>query len=116
MELNGALSNPRALLELPRLNNLIADLRRRALASPRAPREASLGPPPVLATVTIVLELAGVPLRVGEIHARSEQLLGRPVHRSSVKATLAEHAARPDPRFTRVRRGCYSIATRTPKE
>jgi hypothetical protein len=39
----------------------------------------------VLETVTLVLELAGRPMRAYDIHAAANELLGRPVRWSSVK-------------------------------
>ena len=111
MELNGALSNPRTLLELPRLVALLHDLRGRSSAIPGAPRNVPTKLPPVLETVATVLDLARAPLRIPKIHVTCEpnKLLGRPVRRSSVKATLAEHAPGHRQRFTRVSHGCYTV-------
>ena len=55
MELSGALSNPRAVLELPRLVVLLHDLRGRSCGIPAAPRNGPPKLPPVLETVTTVL-------------------------------------------------------------
>ena len=56
MELNGALSNPRAGVELVRLRVLHDVLLRKALANPREPRPVPAKLSPVLETVTRVLE------------------------------------------------------------
>jgi hypothetical protein len=62
---------------------------------------------PVLETVTIVLEFAGGALRVREVHAATEKLLGTRVRRTSVKAALAAGTTGPSPAFKRVRTGVY---------
>jgi len=64
---------------------------------------------PVLETVTMVLKLAGKPMRAREIHAAAEQLAGEPLLWTSVKAALAANAVSDDLRFERVRRGYYRI-------
>ena len=64
----------------------------------------------MLETVTFVLELAGRPMRAREIHAAANELLGRPLHWSSVKGILSAYALGGDRRFRRVRRGVYEIA------
>jgi hypothetical protein len=64
---------------------------------------------PVLETVTLVLELAGEPMRAREIHAAAEQLAGEPLRWTSVKGTLAAYAEGCEARFERVRRGYYRI-------
>jgi hypothetical protein len=86
MELNGALSNP-----LATDNNRFAKLaamKQRALERVTVPEKV----PPigrrqgaVLASVTIVLERAGQPMFVEEIHSVVEDLLGEPVPSSSMK-------------------------------
>jgi len=76
------------------------------MANPREPRRVPAKVSPVLETVTIVLELAGEPMRAREIHAAAEQLAGEPLCWTSVKAALADG---PEARFERVRRGYYRI-------
>jgi hypothetical protein len=110
MELNGALSNPQAGVELSRLGVLHDELLRRASVNPRVPRSVLAKVSPVLETVTLVLELAGEPMRAREIHAAAEQLLGQPLRWTSVKGALAGYASGPERRFRRVRRGVYGIA------
>ena len=76
MELNGARSNPQAGVELSRVGALHDELLRKALANPREPRHVPASVSPVLETVTRVLEQAGDPMQVREIHAAAEQLAG----------------------------------------
>ena len=64
----------------------------------------------MLETVTLVLELAGKPMRVREIHAAAEQLAGEPLLWKSAKAALAANVTGEHPRFRRVRHGVYQIA------
>jgi len=64
----------------------------------------------VIETITTVLELGEQPMRACDIHAAAEELLGRPIKWTSVKATLAEHAFAPRPRFQRVGYGRYRIS------
>ena len=110
MELNGARSNPRLQVELPRLGEILEVLRRKAVVTPRRPRMAPASAPPVVSTLTQVLETAGKPMRACEIHAAAELLLGRPLLWTSVKGTLAANASGRDQRFRRIRRGVYEIA------
>jgi hypothetical protein len=110
MERNGARSNPRAEVELSRLDALRDALLRRALVNPRKPRPAPAKVSPVLETVTLVLELAGKPMRAREIHAAAEQLAGEPLRWNSVKAALATGGASKRPRFRRISHGVYQTA------
>ena len=107
---NGARSNPRLQVELSRLGGMCEALRRKAVVEPSRPRTAPPSAPPVLSTITEVLELAGGPMRAREIHAAAELLLGRPLLWTSAKGTLAANASGDDPRFRRVRRGVYELA------
>jgi hypothetical protein len=79
MELNGARSNPRPEVEFSRLGALHDELLRKAQANPREPRSAPAKISLVLETVTMVLEQAGDPMQVREIHAAVEQLAGEPL-------------------------------------
>jgi hypothetical protein len=63
----------------------------------------------VLETVTRVLEQAGSPMQVREIHAAAEQLAGEPLLWKSVKAALAVNTEGEEARFERVRRGYYRM-------
>ena len=87
------------------------ELLRRAQANPREPRPAPAKVSPVLETVTLVLELAGEPMRAREVHAAAEQLAGKPLLWKSVKAALAGNVTGEHPRFHRVRYGFYQLAS-----
>ena len=63
----------------------------------------------MLETVTLVLELAGEPMRAREIHAAACDLAGESLLWKSVKAALAACADGSEARFERVRRGYYRI-------
>ena len=60
----------------------------------------------VLDAVTTVLERAGEPLRVRDVHAGVEELLGERIAFSSVNDALSTHAGH-DQRFRRLRYGVY---------
>jgi len=64
----------------------------------------------VLDAATRVLERAGRPLRVRDVHAAVEELIGTPVPFSSVNEALSTHAG-PDQRFRRLRYGVYGLST-----
>jgi len=107
MELSGALWNLYNQGRLPKL----AALHRRLLA--QTPRREVVRLPPrrrqgvLLDAVTTVLDLAGSPLRVREVHAAVEELYGERVPFSSVNEALSSHAVGGDKRFRRVRYGTY---------
>ena len=61
----------------------------------------------LLEAVTDVLELAGGPLRVREVHAAVEKLFGQRVPFSSVNEALSTHSAGHRARFRRIRYGTY---------
>lgn len=65
---------------------------------------------PVLETVVLVLERADQPMRAIEIHAAAEQLAGRTLLWTSVKAAISAEPSGPFPRFRRVRHGVYELA------
>jgi len=112
MELSGALSNPfaRSKSLLKRVFELHATLLRQASETPREPRAApAKAAAPVLEAVTHVLEGASCAMRTIEIHAAAEELLGRPLLRSSVRGILSSHTLGGDHRFTRLRRGVYQL-------
>jgi hypothetical protein len=109
MELNGAFSNPFATDK--DLLIRLGDLHRRLVeGAAEYPRQARSVPPkrsPVLETVTLVLELAGLPMRARDVHTAAEQLTGGTLRWSSVKAALAAGASGDRPRFRRIRHGVY---------
>jgi hypothetical protein len=110
VDLSGAFSNPRLQIELPRLAALQARLHALALLTPKTPCSPPRRIGVVIETITTVLELAEQPMRACDIHAAAEELLGRPIKWTSVKATLAEHAFGPRPRVQRVGYGRYRIS------
>jgi hypothetical protein len=63
----------------------------------------------VLDAVTKVIEEAGRPLRVREVHAAVERLLSAPIPFSSVNEALSSHAVGERSRFRRVRYGTYEL-------
>jgi len=66
----------------------------------------------LLDAVTAVLERAGSPLRVREVHAAVEELHGERVPFSSVNEALSTHVRGDGARFRRVRYGTYEMAQR----
>jgi hypothetical protein len=110
MELNGALWNLYNQGRLPKL----AALHRRLMAQPpvtedvRQPLRRRQGV--LLDAVTTVLELAGCPLGVREVHADVEEFYGEKVPFSSVNEALSTHAHGDAGRFRRVRYGTYEVA------
>jgi len=64
----------------------------------------------VLEAVTNALEDARQPLRVRDVHARVEELLGEPIPFSSVNEALSTHAGH-DQLFRRLRYGVYGLST-----
>jgi hypothetical protein len=65
----------------------------------------------VVAAIIEVLEAAGEPMRTRKIHAAVEELVGEPVSWSSVKNCLASDVGGKSPRFERVGRGRYRLAS-----
>jgi hypothetical protein len=61
----------------------------------------------LLDAVTTVLERAGRPLRVRDVHARVEELLGEPIPFSSVNEAMSTNVSGRDRRFRRLRYGVY---------
>jgi hypothetical protein len=109
MELSGALLNPRLQVELPRLARLREELAGRDTAERPALRALRRRQGSVLDAVTTVLERAGRPLRVRDVHAAVEEWLGAPIPFSSVNEALSTHTVREDGRFRRVRYGVYEM-------
>ena len=115
MQRSGALSNPFAKHKslLNRLTELHKTLLKKTEGKPRQPRPVPPRPSPVLETVARVLTLAQEPMRAREIHDAAETLAGQPLHWSSVKASLAAGASAQSPRFERLSRGMYRLASDT---
>lgn len=109
MELSGALSNPRAGVDLSRLRDVQKRLLKKAAANPMEPRPAPARPSPVLETITRVLERENRPMCAREIHSAAEELLGRPLLWRSVKGTMFNYAQGRMPRFVRASRGVCQL-------
>jgi hypothetical protein len=112
MDLSGAFSNPFARNKalLIRLSSLRAKLLKQATEAPLEPRPAPPKAAPVLETVTLVLELAGRPMRASEIHAAANELAYPPLRWRSVKGILSAYTIGGDRRFRRVGHGVYELA------
>ena len=109
MELTGALLNPRLQVELPRLVRLREDLRRCGNAELPARGIIRRRQGAVLDAVATVLERAGGPMRVRDIHAEVERAFLDAVPFSSVNEALSTHAKGSQSRFRRVRYGVYEM-------
>lgn len=110
MELAGLLSNPRRLLEL---SQIVGDARRagdrpRAVLSEGGGRQRRVGE--LRPAVIRLLEAAGGPMRLRDIHTALELDLGEPVPRSTIKNLLAVHCRGATPVFERRQRGLYQLA------
>jgi len=106
MELNGALSNPQAALEVSRLRKRWARLVKKAVESPRSPTPIPARTPPVSEIVSRVLADAVRPMRACEVHRAAELLFGAPLRWKSVKAALTAGLGESG-RFERVGYGVY---------
>ncbi len=109
MELVGALLNFSAQERLEKLASMLAKI----VASRATPRPSALAGkrrPGVLTEVTEKV-LAEAPMRMYEIYSAAEALIGQPVPRSSVKNSLARLCKGEHPRFVRLARGRYRLAT-----
>ena len=108
MELSGTLSNPALPLELGRVA-----LHKRALDS-REPRPAPASTPrasiTVASTVRKILADAAQPMHAKQIHTACEAELCQRVPLSTVQTCLTDHSKGTSPRFTRIRRGLYTVA------
>jgi hypothetical protein len=71
-----------------------------------------LGNGVVLRAVVEVMAIQARPMAVAEVRVAVEHCLGHPVSPESVNGCLATGARGPAPRFRRVARGRYMIATR----
>lgn len=112
MELTGALWNLYNQGSLPRLAGLHNRLRGRVLETGVVGRPLRRRQGALLDAVATVLERAGRPLRVRDVHAAVEELYGEPVPFSSVNEALSAHANIDRGRFRRVRYGIYDMARR----
>lgn len=111
MELVEALSNPETQDRLVRLSEKLDRLAAsNAAPRPGARQDRQLRGGLVPKAIEQVLHEATGPMRVRDIHAEVEDLLGRSVPVSSVKNWLAKHAHGEKPRLVRLDRGRYRLA------
>jgi hypothetical protein len=111
-ELLVALAAQEARSGLSRLAKKLADLRASG-AQPRAITSRRLQPRRpgwVLDAVCDVMADQRGPMRVANVHAAVEALIGEVVSANSVSWVLASHSAGPSPLFVRVARGRYVLA------
>jgi hypothetical protein len=107
MELSEASLNPRQGERLARLGVLRELLLARGPGAGPGRRGLRRRQGVLVGAVGDVLELAGAPLRVREVHAAVEELLGERVPFSSVNEALLTHVTGPGARFRRVGYGTY---------
>jgi hypothetical protein len=110
MDLVGRLSNQEFQGLLQRLTSSDCHQVRRTRADPNGP--APDGRRPFGQVKELVAQaLQGQPsgLRVRDVHARAELLLGEPVSWGSVKAALNRLSKGDNPRFVRIYRGWYRL-------
>jgi hypothetical protein len=112
MELSGALWNLYNQGRLPKLAALHRRLQAQSGVTEVVRRPLRRRQGILLDAVTTVLELAGCPLRVREVHAAVEEMYGERVPFSSVNEALSTHANGDGCWFRRVRYGTYDLAGR----
>ncbi len=107
MELIGALSNFSTQERLEKLSAMLAKIE----ASGAAPRPSRFAAKRRAGLLTRIIEQvlaeAEGPMRMHEIHAAAEELIGQPVPRSTVKNCLANNCKGEKARFVRLERGRY---------
>jgi hypothetical protein len=110
MELIWALSNPEVQERLPRLKAKLDQI----YAGGQAPKPTTLSRRlrvgDVSAAIMQVLEKSVEPMRMRDIHAEVEWLLGQPVGRSAIKNWLANNACGERAALVRLGRGRYRVA------
>jgi len=112
MDLAGSLSNQDVQGRLRRAVKKLAAVRANGEARKRHTcRQRPRRPGWVVKAITKVLAEQERPMRTTEIHHAVEALIGEPVAWPSVKAALASHAFGPSPRFVRIARGRYVLAS-----
>lgn len=110
MGLVEVLSNPQTEVIFQRLTKRAWKQVGRSPVSPRdRSRDGKLKFGTVSTAVLVILARAESPLRLIEIHAQVEQLLGMDVSRSSVKQFLSAESRHRRARFKRVGPGRYQL-------
>lgn len=109
MQLVGQLSNPSSRLRT--VLDAFPDGLRKQGHGPIVPQPMmrKLGNGVVQRAVVQVLATAGQPLRLADVQAAVEELLGQSVSRNSVGWCLSTGARGDEPRFERVGHGCYQL-------
>jgi hypothetical protein len=107
LELNGALSNPRATVELSRLETVQRRLLRKAAANPLEPRPEPAQEPTVVKWISLVLAQADRPMRATEIYEAACELAAKPLLWSTVRSTLSAGSKGETPRYCRLGWGVY---------
>jgi hypothetical protein len=111
MDLIGVLSNQDLRGPLRRVLKRLAAVQTGGSARERRScRQRPRRPGWVVRSIVEVLAQRQEPMRVKDIHAAVESIIGEPVGRSAVKNALASHARGPSARFVRVARGRYVLA------
>lgn len=85
-------------------------------APEHSPKPRTVGVPPrrpgwIVEAIVRVLTDRQEPMQARAIHAAVEALLGEPVRWGSVKGSLAANVSSSSPRFVRVGRGRYALAS-----
>jgi hypothetical protein len=109
MELNGALSNRRAALEIHDLRQLCSQIRteRSVVAPPPAP-DLRRRPIPTTAFAEQVLRANGGTMRVAEIFLRCQEVAGGEMSYQSLRTSLS-HGSRMGGPFERLGYGRYRL-------
>ncbi len=108
MGIFGALSNPEIQERLKQLSEQLVKIaaRKHPPARPKPRLRAGAVPAAIMRVLADSVE----PMRMRDIHAEIERLLGQSVTRSAVKNYLANHCQGEQPRFVRLARGRYRLA------
>lgn len=113
LELVGLLADKEVRAKLSDLAEKLASMTRRGDDRRRAVRQRMRPRRPgwVPTAIAQVLTARGVPMRVAEIHAAVETLIGEPVSGGSIKSALYSNARGPAARFMKVAPGRYVLAS-----
>jgi hypothetical protein len=107
VEIFGALSNPEILERLERLATKLDHIETGGAAPRPTTLARSVRVGAIPGAIMRVLADSVEPMRMRDIHAEVERLLGPSVTRSAVKNYLANHCQGEQPRFVRIARGRY---------
>jgi hypothetical protein len=113
VHLAGALSNRSSQEKLERLDALRGRLLRQAAQAPSQAKRLRLRNGAVQRAVLHVLAASPEPMRVTDVHAAVERLLGMPVSKDSVNSCLSVGSRGAEARFERVSPGRYRLRRRS---